>query len=180
MRLFLAVELPEKVKKQLDEQIDSIKKEYPQFTWVTPENFHITVHFFGETIESERIKEKIKDLMWDQEKFFLYSLDMDVFVNHKLVMYLYFRREKKLEELAYKIKSNFESNSVNERKYVPHLTLARGRRGSKQQYFVLKKKLEKINIDISFLVNKVVLFESILTGKKPVYKKLATFNLLKE
>ena len=31
----------------------------------------------------------------DKENFFLYSLGTDVFVNHKLVMYLYFRREKK-------------------------------------------------------------------------------------
>jgi len=178
MRLFLAVDLPVKVKKQLDEQLEKIKKEYPQFNWVSVENFHVTIHFFGETDQVEKIKKRIKDIIWDQTRFFLYSLDADVFVNHKLVVYLTFRREKKIEELAERIKSNFSANSVNERKFVPHLTLARGPRSSKQQYFVLKKRLQNLQVDISFPVKKIVLFESILNGRKPIYKKVASFKLL--
>ncbi len=180
MRLFLAIDLPEKVKKKLDEQIISIKKEYPQFTWVTPENFHLTIHFFGERNDIEKIKKKIKDLMWDQQSFYLYSFNLDVFVNNRLVVYLTFHREKKLEQLAKRIKENFEKNFANRKKFIPHLTLARSRRSSKQQYFALKKKLEKININISFPVKKLILFESILSGSKPLYKKLARFNLLSE
>lgn len=180
MRLFLAVELPEKVRKQLDEQLVPIKKEYPQFTWVTPENFHVTIHFFGERNDVDRIKKRIKDLLWDQTIFYLYSFNLDVFVNHKLVVYLTFNREKKIEQLASRIKENFDGNKVNERKFIPHLSLARGPRSSKQQYFVLKKRLEKINIDISFMVKELVLFESILYGRRPLYKKLATFSLIKE
>src|SRR3989339_1986796 len=122
MRLFLAVDLPVKVKKQLDEQLSDFKKEYPQFNWVSEENFHITIHFFGETNKVEQIKKRIKDLLWDQTGFYLYSFDADVFANHKLVVYLTFRREKKIEGLAEKIKSNFDVNSVNERKFVSHLT----------------------------------------------------------
>ncbi len=179
MRLFLAVELPEKVKKQLDEQLKNIKKEYPQFSWVSPENFHVTIHFFGETDQVAKIKKKIPDLLWDQTAFFLYSLDSDAFVNHKLTVYLNFRREKKIEQLAERISSNFDQNKVNERKFIPHLTLARGPRSSKQQYFVLKKRLEKIDINISFPVKQIVLFESILNGRKPVYKKIAAFKLQK-
>lgn len=180
MRLFLAIELPEKVKKELDVQLEDIKKEYPQFTWVSPENFHITIHFFGERNGLDKIKKKVKDLIWDQTAFYLYSFKLDVFANHKLTTYLTFIREKRIEELASRIKENFEENSVNEKKFIPHLTIARGPRSSKQQYFVLKKRLEKIDVDISFAVRKLVLFESILSGKRPIYKKLAVFNLLKE
>lgn len=180
MRIFLAIDLPEKVKKQLDEQLAPIKKEYPQFIWASPENFHITVHFFGERNDLGRIKKRIKDLLWDQTAFYLYSFNLDVFVNHKLVVYLTFHREKKIEQLAERIKENFDGNSVNDRKFIPHLSLARGPRSSKQQYFVLKKRLEKIDVDISFAVRRLILFESILYGNKPLYKKLATFDLLKE
>ncbi len=180
MRLFLAVELPEKIKEQLDEQLEKIKKEYPQFVWVSSENFHITIHFFGETNKVVEIKKKIKDIVWDQTNFFLYSFIPDVFVNHKLVVYLTFRRQKKIEELAERISTNFDSNSVSERKFIPHLTLARGRRSSKQQYFVLKKRLQKLDIDISFQVKRIVLFESILTGKRPVYKKIVSVPLIKD
>lgn len=180
MRLFLAAELPEKVKQELESQIEKIKKEYSQFTWVTPENFHVTIHFFGEQNDLDLIKKRIKDLLWDQSSFYLYSFKLDVFVNHKLVVYLTFHREKKIEYLTEKIKTNFDGNSVSERKFIPHLTLARGPRSSKQQYFVLKKRLSHIDIDITIPVRKVVLFESILNGGIPVYKKLATFILLKD
>lgn len=180
MRLFLAVELPDKVKKELNSQLQGIIKEYPQFNWVSEDNFHVTIHFFGERNDIDVIKKKVKDLLWDQTVFYLYSFEPDVFVNNKLVVYLTFRREKKIEELGERIKSNFDSNIVNNRKFVPHLTLARGPRSSKQQYFVLKKRLAKINIDISFPVKKLTLFESILDGRKPIYKKLGSFSLLKE
>lgn len=179
MRLFLAVDLPDKVKKSLTDQLDGLIKEYPQFYWVSPENFHITVHFFGEVRDVKIISKKIKDLLWDQVEFYLYSQDCDVFVNHNLLLYLNFRREKKIEEMADKIKKNFVSNSVSERKYIPHLTLARGRRSSKQQYFALQRKLSRLNVDVGFRVNKVILFESLLNGKKPVYKKLSSFKLIK-
>ena len=97
MKLFLAIELSNKTKKEIDEQLSEIKKAYPQFQWVKNDNYHITVNFFGETDKTEQIKKKIKDLLWDQTGFFLYSLDLDVLANHKIVVYLTFRREKRTE-----------------------------------------------------------------------------------
>ncbi len=177
MRLFLAIELPKKVKRELYNQLELLIKKYPQFNWVSEENFHVTIHFFGERNDVKEIKNKIKDILWDQEGFYLYSFGLDIFVNHKLVIYLNFQRQKKIEELARVVKENFDKNSINTRRFIPHLTLGRGLRSSKQQYFALQKKLAKINIDISFHVKKIVLYQSILTSIKPVYKKLASFSL---
>lgn len=178
MRLFLAIDLPEKIEEELNSQIDDLRKQYPDFNWVSKENFHITVHYFGETNKLEKIKEKIKDLLFDRERFYLYSMSVDVFANHKLVIYLEFKREKRLEDVAEIIKNNFDGNEYNNKKFVSHLTLARGRRSSKQQYFALKKKMARTDINISFKVNKLILFESILEERKPIYKKLASFKLL--
>ncbi|GIW64156.1 MAG: RNA 2',3'-cyclic phosphodiesterase [Patescibacteria group bacterium] len=180
MRLFLAIDLPEKEKIKLERQITALKKQYPQFNWVTPENFHITIYFFGERQDTEKIIKKISDLLWDQSVFYLYSLNLDVFVHNKLVTYLTFQREKRIEQLAMAIKNNFDQNSNSQKKFIPHLTLARSSKSSKQQYFALKRKLSKIRINISFPVEEVFLFESILTDKKPIYKKIATFKLLKD
>lgn len=180
MRLFLAIDLPEKTKQKLEKQITSLKREYPQFNWVSPENFHITIHFFGEREDAEKIKKRIENLLWNQQHFYLYSFNLDVFVKNKLITYLTFKREKQIESLAYLIKSNFETNSYLKEKFIPHLTLARGPKSSKQQYFALQRKLSRININISFVVERLILFESILTGRRPVYKPIATFELLKE
>ncbi len=178
MRLFLAIEIPQKIKEKLEKQLFFLKKQYPQFSWVDKDNFHITIYFFGERDDVDKIKNKIKDLLWNQFVFYLYSFNLDIFVNHRLVLYLNFYREKKIEELAALIKNNFDSYNKSNQKFIPHLTLARGPRSSKQQYFALKKKLNQKKINISFKVDKIVLFESILTGNKPIYKKIASFSLI--
>lgn len=177
MRLFLAIDIPQKIKEKIDKKLFFFRQKYPQFQWVDKENFHITLHFFGERDDEEKIKKKIADLLWDQFSFFLYSFNLDVFFNRRLLVYLTFNREKKIEELAYKIRNHYQKNNL---KFIPHLTVARGAPSSKQQYFALKNFLKKIKIDVSFLVDEVVLFESILTQAKPVYRKIATFKLLEK
>ncbi|MCX7956148.1 MAG: RNA 2',3'-cyclic phosphodiesterase [Patescibacteria group bacterium] len=178
MRLFLAIDLPEKIKTKIEKQIFDLKKQYPQFNWVNKENFHITLHFFGEVDDFKKIKEKIEKIIWDQKFFYLYSFNLDVFANHRLVLYLDFYREKEIEKLAETIKKSFAFNPYNQNKFIPHLTLARGPRSSKQQYYALKNKLNKIKINISFKIEKIFLYQSILKEKKPIYKKLAVFGLL--
>jgi 2'-5' RNA ligase len=182
MRLFLAIELPDEVKKQIAESLIDLQEEYPQFRWVTANNYHITIYFFGEVCDLkkiEKMKKNITDLLYDQESFHLYSTNADLFIHDKIVVYLNFRREKKLENLAEKISERFGSRPGNHKKFVPHLTLARCRIPSKQQYFVLKKRLGKIKIDVEFPVDKVYLYESTNVGDKPVYNKIAEFPLLK-
>lgn len=176
MRLFLAIDLPPKIKQTLDSQLAEIKKEYADLSWVSPENYHITVYFFGYADNADKIKQKLTDALYDQSEFHLYSRDIDIFSKRKIIAYLNFRREKKLENLAEKVFSIFQIKS--EEKFIPHLTLGRYRRPSKQQYLLLKKKLKRLPIDISFKVDKLILFESILEGPKPVYKKIAKINLL--
>lgn len=178
MRLFLAINLPPKVKQALDTQLIDIHRAYADSNWVSKDNYHLTVHFFGETEKVKEIKKRIQDALYDQFSFHLYSQGIDVFINSKIIAYLNFFREKKLEELANKIRSAFSLDFRDVKKFVPHLTLGRSRVPSKQQYFAFKKRLEKLDIVIDFPVHEVVLFQSILGGKKPVYKKVASFKLL--
>lgn len=182
MRLFLAIDLPKKVKKALEEQITPLKKEYPQFEWVSEKNYHITIHFFGEITDVEKLQKRLEECLFDQESFYLYSFGADLFINHRIVPYLSFRREKKLESIAKRVNPVTLEHSgygvKGSQRYIPHLTLARARVPSKQQYFVVKKRMSKLNVDISFHVKKLVLFQSILGGKIPVYKVVKKIPLL--
>lgn len=177
MRLFLAIELSNKTKKEIDEQLSEIKKTYPQFQWVPIDNYHITVNFFGEIIDQKKIISRLEQILYDKESFYFYSTSVDLFIHHKITIKLDFRREKKIEKINKSIKETFQifENSV---KFIPHLTLARYKIPSKQQYFVLKKRLAKVIVDVSFKINKLVLFESILGRSRSVYKKIHTFKLL--
>ncbi len=184
MRLFLAIDIPEHLKENIDRKIYFLKKDYPNFAWVPKENFHITLFFFGETEKVEMISKKLNELIYDQQSFHLYITGADLFINKKIVIFLNFSREKKIEELAKKINAVFfpifNPNQQNQphKKFIPHLTIARTKIPSKQQYFLLKKKLLSIDINISFPVKEISLYQSIIGGKKPVYKKIKTFPLL--
>lgn len=177
MRLFLAIELSDKIKKEIDNQLSEIKKAYPQFQWAPSNNYHITVYFFGEISDHKKIINKLEQVLYDKKSFYFYSTSVDLFIHHKITIHLDFRREKKIEKINERIKESFQI-SDSFKKYVPHLTLARCRVPSKQQYFVLKKRLAKVIVDVSFKINKLVLFESILDGGQSVYKKIHTFKLL--
>ncbi len=177
MRLFLAISLSQKTKKLLSEQISRLKLDKPDFQWVSQENYHITLFFYGDINDLEKIKKELKNILYDQESFHLYSAKVDLFMTNKILIYLGFRREKKIEALEEKIRRKL-GDFQKEVKFIPHLTLARCRIPSKQQYFVLKKRLSKLNIEIDFPVKKLTLYESILAGKQPNYKKIEEFTLL--
>lgn len=180
MRVFLAIDIPLAIKKKIAHLTESIRNYYPHYNWVSEENYHITLYFFGEVNESmiSKIKSRVKNEIWDVKPFYLYSKSIGVFSNKKHVIYIDFYREKNLEHLAEKIKKSFDNKDKKKFQYVPHLTLARGKRSSKQQYFALIKKLKKVDIKINFYINKIILYQSIITLNKPVYKPLSQFNLI--
>lgn len=176
MRLFLAIDLPFEIKTKIDTQLQSLEKDYRQFNWVPPENFHITTHFIGEVNNPDEIKKKIGDAIYDCSSFHLYSLGANLFINRKIMMYISFRREKNLEILVERVEESLFS--INNKKFVPHLTIARYKIPSKQQYLLLKKKLLNLEIDFDFHVEKLNLFESVQDGPRRLYKTIAQFDLL--
>lgn len=176
MRLFLAIDIPDIVKRKIDNQLAEIKKDYPQFSWTARNNFHITLRFYGERNNPYTIIKELSQLTFDQPAFYLYSAGVDLFINHKIVIYLTFHKEKKLITLEKKIRDSTVNN--NTKKFIPHLSLARYRIPSKQQYLLIKKKLSRLHINTSFLVSELVLFESILGGRQPVYRQIHRFSLV--
>ena len=175
MRLFLAIDLPDVQKKELHGQLVSLQKEYQIFNWVQEHNYHMTVHFFGEILQPTGIVNSVKDLLYDKERFYLYALHLNYFFNHQITIFTQFKKEKRLTNLVDTLTTQF---TPHRQEFIPHITVARCRIPSKQQYTLLKKKLEKTNIDLSFEVRELTLFESILSKNKPLYLKIMTFPLI--
>lgn len=175
MHLFLAINPPEKIKEEIFDQLRLFRKEYPYFNWVNFENYHITLHFFGDIVYRKDIVERLKNILFDQSSFYLYSFGADIFMKHKLLLYLNFRREKQLEDLVQKIHKDIGANDSI--KFIPHLTFAKYRIPSKQQYLLIKKKIEKLNIEINFKVNKLYLLQTKLERARLSYTQLAQISL---
>jgi 2'-5' RNA ligase len=52
VRLFVAFDLPESVRREVSTVIDTARQEFPRARWVRPEAIHITLRFLGETSSS--------------------------------------------------------------------------------------------------------------------------------
>src|SRR3989338_10642838 len=100
MRLFLAIELSDKIKKEINRQLEEIKKAYPQFQWVPADNYHITVYFFGEIFDPKKIINKLEKILYDKELFYLYSTSVNLTIQNKITLDLNFRREKEIERIS--------------------------------------------------------------------------------
>ena len=162
MKTQLMIELSDKTKKQIVDQLADFRKLYPQFQWERIENYNILIHSFGEFANKKSTIEKIETALYDKNLFYLYSFEVAMTIQNNISIFIDFRREKEIERI---------SESINEvEKFVPRLILAKYKIPSKQQYFVIKKRLSNIEVDISFKVNKLSLFEG--------EKRVRVFKLL--
>jgi 2'-5' RNA ligase len=169
MKMELKIELSEETKKEIVDQLSDFRKLYPQFQWEKTENYNILVHSFGEFSDKKSIIEKIETALFDKNLFYLYSFEVALTIGNNIVLFMDFRREKEIERISESIK-RISSRLESSEKFVPRLILAKYKIPSKQQYFVIKKRLSNLEVDISFKVNKLSLFEG--------EKRIRVFKLL--
>ena len=177
MKLFIGIDISEKTQKIINSKLEFLHRKYPDFDWVPSENYHVTIQHFGETDKAKEVEQRLKDLLYDQNSFYLHSRGLSLFMREKITIYLDFHRQKILEGLERKISADFFASNQNY-KYIPHITLAKYRIPSKQQYLLIKKKVEQTSIEEEIEVKKTTLFESITQGSKSFYNKIAQIPLL--
>ncbi len=169
MKMELKIELSDETKQQIVDQLADFRKLYPQFQWEKTENYNILVHSFGEFSDKKSIIEKIETALFDKNLFYLYSFEVALTIGNNIVLFMDFRREKEIERISESIK-RISSRLESSEKFAPKLILAKYKIPSKQQYFVIKKRLSNLEVDISFKVNKLSLFEG--------EKRIRVFKLL--
>lgn len=177
MRLFLGIELPPTERESLYKQLIPLIRKYPSFRWVHPDLYHATFQFFGEVEDVEKLKESIKTTLYDKERFTLYGLGLDMFQTTELVLHMTYRREKKIDEIVHSLEETYPT-FVKQREFVFHTCIGRAPRSSKQQFFLLRKILEKMDIDISYPVNSLTLFSSSKDSEGRKFTKIEEFPLL--
>lgn len=169
MKLLLTIELSEQTKKEITGQISGLKNIYPQFQWEPIERYNILVYSYGEFLDKKSTINKLEIALFDKKLFYLYANRVNLTIQNKITLHLDFIREKEIELISESINGQFSMNQRRE-KFVPRLTIANYKIPSKQQYFVIKKRLANLDIDLSFKVNKLSLFGN--------NKKIHTFKLI--
>jgi len=180
MRLFLGVEIPESAKKTIRDAMLQIRDDYPEFFWIPEENYHLTVFFFGERSEERLndVTEGIEQTLFDVDTSVLNIFGIKIFVKKDIAINVAFDRNKTLELVHNRIIIEVgEQVPQKNDKYTPYTTIAKYKLPSKQQYFHLKKKLEKIKIDTGFPLDTIHLYQRIEKKPFPEYRILHTFQL---
>ncbi len=149
--------------------------------WVQPENFHLTLKFFGETPleEIEKINDILMPLSARQAPFNIYLSKTGVFGSRYAprVIWFGFDKEEELSKLGNMVldkldESGFEKDRQN---FVPHLTIARIKEVFDKKHFqeTLKKNAQFEPEELS--IQELTLFESILKPEGPVYIPLRKY-----
>ena len=178
MRTFLAVEVPEAIRRVVYDfgEIEA-KRELP-IKWVAFENLHITLKFLGEIDEGLRcdMMPIITGVCEKHHPFQIVLSGLGCFPNPRNPRVLWVGVEQGGEELC-RLAADLEGSMARlgfkqEKRFHPHLTIGRIKKPCKVEHILAKNVVTD-----AFGVDSVVLFKSTLKPDGPVYDALDRFRL---
>jgi len=181
MRLFVGIELPENIKKEIEEIEKELKKKVKEAKVVKRENLHITLKFLGEVKEEKivAIDEKLKEV---SESFIPFNVWVGKIGN--------FPEGKKMRVLWVGVESNGILNKINfkiekvlstigfkeENRFKEHITIARFK-STPDMKFIDHLKEKYSSFFGEFRIKNFFLIKSNLTPEGPIYKNLKEYKL---
>lgn len=183
MRLFIALPLPEEIKKYLGEIIDELRPSGQSVRWVKPENIHLTVRFLGET--DENTVPKLTSLLDKVAAEFSASQlqlgRLGAFPNFRRPNVFWVGLEgdsSELTKMARQVELGVRTLRFEREKkgFRPHLTLGRVKRGRDVRPVVATMETWAVS-PRNVLFDQLVLFKSDLTPQGAVYTRLHTADL---
>jgi len=146
LRCFIAIEIPEPVKKRISEFIDILKKYNVDIRWITPENLHLTLKFLGSTPEVllPKIRDSLINVVLSHEPFYIKIYTTGVFPSRRRPRVIWIGVED--SGILKKLKKDVEDSMVllgyqkEDKEFTPHLTVGRVR--SQKRIADLVKELD--------------------------------------
>lgn len=183
MRLFIAINFPDQIKRKILKQIEDLKSQFPQVSWVKSENLHLTLKFLGYVKDDklDEIKEGIALVSHDFKPFELTISRMGYFHREPFIIQLNIDNSLRLNSLVDRLEKEMKKLGFmrENRPYNPHITLGRGRKLNREKVVSIKKEIEKpvAFSPIRFTVDKIALMESTLKPTGAVYTLVNSFPL---
>lgn len=182
MRCFIAIDLPNEAKKELNriqEEISKLANEKSKLKFVEPKNLHLTLKFLGELSDAEvnKIKETLRNIKFEKFSAKLSGIGVFPSPSYIRVVWVGLQPAQLLKELHDKIDSALAGIAIKrEKRFESHITLARVKAIKDKAVFV--KQLQAIEVKpIEFAVNSFTLKKSTLTKAGPIYADILKFEL---
>lgn len=179
-RAFLAIYPSSQVIKTLESVVAQLRQGPILAKWTDKSNFHLTLKFFGSQ-SGERIYEiqkVIEEVLPDFKPFTLQLKSVSVFPksNPKIIS-ADIENSKELINLQKAIDSEVSNLSFvqgESRSFLTHITLGRIKGDINKDHIRI---LDSINLNENFEVSAIHLMESDLTGTRPHYSVLQSYQL---
>ncbi len=179
LRCFIAIEIPETIRKSIADIIDSLKKSASDVKWVSAENIHITLQFLGETEDSliPDIKEALYKILAPYSPFYIKIAGVGCFPSGRRprVIWVGIEESQSLTDLYKDIASEMVKFGYRkeERGFTPHVTI--GRVKSNRNVGEMLRRLEEFKVTDfpDFEVQKIKLMKSELKPSGAKYYSLA-------
>ena len=176
MRVFVALELPQKTKDNLERSSNQFAEHSNGGNFVPKENYHITLHFLGNVAQSDLIfiqsaMDSVKDLPAPTLAITQFAM-----LRASDIVCARLRQSEQLTNLHDLLGEKLEGNGfeVEHRAYRPHVTLIR-KKNFTLPFSEVTKRVKVYNMP--FEATNVVLYESVFDEHSVSYRPLYTVTL---
>ena len=194
MRLFVALDIDDAFRERIARFLDEIRELAPDARWVRAESLHVTLKFIGEKSQDEA--EKIRQVLGTvsaasiEMKFSGYGFFPEA--RAPRIFWIGIKADSELADLAEILDENLATLDIPKEQHAfnPHLTLARGGRGSGSSVWrkgdgpnrTFQRLQEKLAASPALEFGKMTsrefsLYQSQLSPGGSKYTKLAKFGL---
>ncbi len=134
MRLFVALDINDDIRNRIARFLEGVRGFAPDVRWVRPESLHVTLKFIGERPDEDvdRIKQTLATIDADRIEIRLCGYGFFPGAREPRVFWIGIDAGSELASLAGTVDAKLASLGIpkEEHPFSPHLTLARGARGS--------------------------------------------------
>lgn len=161
MRLFIAIQLSDKMKKALVGTMHELKKQGVTGDFIPMQNLHITVAFLGEVQDPEPVRQILDKLLVEKPR-----IAFSQFGNYGDVFWVGIKGNQKLKKYAADLRKELKEGGIpcDEKKFEPHVTLVRKQKGKRPAGLKIPAE--------DMMVTKVSLMKSEIKDGKRVYKEI--------
>ena len=173
-RIFIGLQIPDNISQFFYNTILELSESYRQIKPVLPENIHMTLKFIGNTVLAD-LKKINKSLESKIKNIYSFQFDIENKIsafprldNASIIYAPIGNGKENIESIYMKIIDAISFMDIKEenKKFIPHITIAR-----------LKKSMDLSNLSQKIKTsafrnikcNKVIIYESILSGKGANY-----------
>lgn len=176
MRVFVALDLPQKTKDNLERSANQFAEYANGGNFVPKDNYHLTLHFLGNVAPSDLIY--IQSAMDSVKNLPAPELAITQFAMQRVsdIVWAKLRQSQDLTTLHDALGAKLEASGfeVEHRAYRPHVTLIR-KKNFTMPFSEVTKNVTVYNMP--FVATDVVLYESVFEGKGVSYRELYKISL---